>query len=40
MNWQGTRDLPGELREIAGMDHCPCAEALAALPGITPPPHA
>ena len=37
MSGQGTRDLPGELREIAQMDHAACTEALAARPGFTLP---
>ena len=31
-------ELPERLREIASMDQAACAEALAALPGITAPP--
>ena len=31
-------DLPERLEEIAAMDPATCAEALAALPGITVPP--
>ena len=31
-------DLPERLREIAAMDRTACAEALAALPGVTVPP--
>ena len=33
-----TRDLPDRLWEIASMDRAACAEALSALPGVTPPP--
>ena len=38
MSGQGGHELPDRLREIAQMDHGACAEALSALPGITPPP--
>ena len=37
MSGQETSDLRGKLREIAGLDHAACAEALTALPGIALP---
>ena len=38
MNGEIIDDLPDRLREIASMDRAACAEALAALPGVTLPP--